>query len=81
MVSERTKGTVSQVRGKVEEELGKVTGDRGQQVKGKVRQIQGSAQHGLGNIQGAAHVHKTSGTDTTRASDIPSGSDRPDRRG
>lgn len=53
MTDLRTKGTVNKVKGKVEEGLGKLTGDREQQAKGKARQIQGSAQQGLGDIQDA----------------------------
>lgn len=53
MTGERTKGTVNKVTGKVEEGLGKLTGDRSQQAKGKVKQIHGSAQQGLANAQDA----------------------------
>lgn len=53
MTDEHTKGTANKAQGKVEEELGKLTGDRRQQAKGKARQVQGSAQQGLGKIQDA----------------------------
>ena len=53
MTGERTKGTANKVTGKVEEGLGKLTGDRSQQAKGKAKQIHGSAQQGLANAQDA----------------------------
>jgi len=53
MTDEHTKGAISKVRGKVEEGLGKLTGDRSQQAKGKVRQVQGEGQEGLGDLQDA----------------------------
>ena len=54
MNDEQAKGTANKALGKVQEGLGKVTGDTHQQAKGKARQIQGSAQKGLGNLQDAA---------------------------
>jgi uncharacterized protein YjbJ (UPF0337 family) len=57
MNDEQTKGTVNKARGRVEEGLGKLTGDRKQQVKGKARQVQGSLQQGLGDVQGAVRRH------------------------
>lgn len=53
MTDEHLKGTLNKARGRVEEGLGKVTGDKSAQVRGKVRQLQGSAQEGLGNIESA----------------------------
>ena len=54
MTGERTKGTVNKVTGRVEEGLGKLTGNRTQQATGKAKQIKGSAQQGVANIQDAA---------------------------
>ncbi len=59
MTDEHVKGTLSQARGKVEEGLGKVTGNKKEQVRGKARQVQGSAQKGLGDVQDAVRTPKT----------------------
>jgi uncharacterized protein YjbJ (UPF0337 family) len=53
MNDEQAKGTANKVQGKVQETLGKLTGDTHEQAKGKARQAQGSAQVGLGNVQDA----------------------------
>jgi len=53
MTSEHTKGAISKARGKIEEGLGTLTGDRRKQLQGKARQVQGDAQEGLGDIQDA----------------------------
>ena len=53
MTDEHTKGAISKVRGKLEEGLGKLTGNRKQEVKGRARQVQGAGQEGLGDIQDA----------------------------
>jgi uncharacterized protein YjbJ (UPF0337 family) len=50
MTDQHTKGAISKVQGKVEEGLGKLTGDRKQQARGKVRQVQGDAQGRLGDV-------------------------------
>ena len=51
MSDEHVKGTLNKARGKAEEGLGKVTGNKQEQVRGKARQVQGSAQKGLGDVQ------------------------------
>ena len=51
MTDEHTKGAISKVQGKLEEGLGKLTGNRQQRAKGKARQVKGVAQEGLGDIQ------------------------------
>ncbi len=53
MTDEHTKGTISKVTGEVEEGLGKLTGNREQQLHGKAKQVQGSGQEVLGDIQDA----------------------------
>jgi len=53
MSDEHTKGAISTAEGKVEEGLGKLTGDREAQVHGKAKQAQGAAQKGLGDVQDA----------------------------
>ncbi len=58
MADEHVKGTLNQARGKVEEGLGKVTGNKKEQVRGKARQVQGSAQKGLGDVQDAVRNPK-----------------------
>ena len=53
MSDEHAKGTLSKARGRIEEGLGKLTGNREAQVRGKARQLQGSAQDRLGDIETA----------------------------
>ena len=53
MSDEHTKGAISTAEGKVEEGLGKLTGDKEAQVHGKAKQAQGAAQKGLGDVQDA----------------------------
>ena len=53
MSDEHVKGDVSTVKGKVQEGLGRLTGNRQQQVRGKVKQVQGRAQDKLGDVQDA----------------------------
>lgn len=53
MTDQHTKGAINKAEGKVEEGVGKLTGDRKMQAKGKAKQVQGSAQQGLGHIQDA----------------------------
>ena len=58
MSDEQVKGTLSKAQGKVEEGLGKVTGNKQEQGRGKARQVQGDAQKGLGDIQDAVRKPK-----------------------
>ena len=51
MTDQHTKGSISKAQGKVEEGLGKVTGDEPKQARGKIRQVQGEVQQGLGDVQ------------------------------
>jgi uncharacterized protein YjbJ (UPF0337 family) len=53
MTDQRTKGTISKAQGKIEEAVGKLTGNRREEAKGKIRQVQGGAQRGLGDAQDA----------------------------
>jgi uncharacterized protein YjbJ (UPF0337 family) len=53
MTDEHIKGDISKAKGKVEEGLGRLTGDRQQEAHGKARQLQGDAQKGLGDVQDA----------------------------
>jgi uncharacterized protein YjbJ (UPF0337 family) len=58
MSDEHVKGTLSKAQGKVEEGLGKVTGNKQEQARGKARHVQGDAQKGLGDIQDAVRKPK-----------------------
>ena len=58
MSDEHTKGAISTAKGKVEEGLGKLTGDKEAQVHGKAKQVQGAAQKGLGDVQDAIREPK-----------------------
>ena len=58
MTDEHVKGTLSKAQRKVEEGLGKVTGNKQEQARGKARQVQGDAQKGLGDIQDAVRKPK-----------------------
>jgi uncharacterized protein YjbJ (UPF0337 family) len=51
MTDQHAKGAVNKSIGRVEEELGKLTGDKKQQARGKSRQVQGIAQEGLADIK------------------------------
>jgi len=53
MTDQHTKGAISKTQGKVEEGLGKLTGDKRRQVQGVARQVQGDAQGFLGDVQDA----------------------------
>ncbi len=51
MNDEHTKGTMSDVQGKVEEAAGKLTGNEEQEAHGQAKQVQGDLQKGLGDVQ------------------------------
>ena len=53
MTGERTKGRINKARGQLEAAVGKLTGNRRQQVLGKTRQVKGGAQVALGDLQQA----------------------------
>jgi len=58
MTDEHVKGTVTDVKGKVEETAGKVTGDKEQELHGKAKQVQAAVQKGLGDVQDAVRDDK-----------------------
>jgi uncharacterized protein YjbJ (UPF0337 family) len=62
MTDERTKGAINKAAGKVEEGLGKLTGNKKQELHGKVKQVQGAGQEALGDIEGAAKKAKDKAT-------------------
>ena len=54
MTDEHTKGTITDVKGKVEEAAGKLTGNEEQRCHREAKQVQGEAQKGLGDVQDKA---------------------------
>lgn len=58
MTDQHVKGIVNTTRGKVEEELGKLSGDKLETTLGEARQAQGHAQKGLGDVQDLARRPK-----------------------
>ena len=50
----QVKGTAKDVAGKVQETVGKITGNASQQVKGTAKQVEGKVQKGAGDVQEAA---------------------------
>lgn len=53
MTDQHTKGAISKAQGKVEQGLGRLTGDKQKQFQGVARQVQGDAQGLLGDVQDA----------------------------
>ena len=53
MGDDQVKGTITGVQGKVEETVGKLTGDKETELHGKAKQVQGEAQKTLGNVKDA----------------------------
>ncbi len=51
MNKDQVKGTVKDIAGEAQENLGKVTGSREQQVKGEARQVEGKLQKGVGDVK------------------------------
>ncbi|MCP1715683.1 uncharacterized protein YjbJ (UPF0337 family) [Methanocalculus alkaliphilus] len=45
------RGKGKQIKGKVREEVGKLTGNRTEQVKGKIEQVVGKGQEEIGTIK------------------------------
>ena len=54
MNSNNVKGAAKDIAGKVQESVGKATGNTGQQLKGIAKQVEGKVQKGVGNVQDAA---------------------------
>jgi uncharacterized protein YjbJ (UPF0337 family) len=53
MNKDQVKGAAKNIGGKVQEEAGKLVGNRGQQVKGLKNQIEGKVQQHVGNLKEA----------------------------
>lgn len=54
MNKDQVKGAVKNIAGKVQEEAGKLTGNKEQQVKGLGKQITGQAQKSFGDAKAVA---------------------------
>lgn len=65
MTNQRSRGAVNTVRGKIEQVVGWLTGNRRQEMTGKVHEAQGSAQHGLGDLQDAVSKDRDHPHDVT----------------
>jgi len=55
MNKDHIKGAAKDVAGKVEREVGKLTGDKSKEVKGAAHQAEGKIQKGAGDVKDAAH--------------------------
>lgn len=53
MNKQERKGTRKRVAGKIREEVGKLTGNKTQQVKGKIEQVEGKVRQKIGRAQKA----------------------------
>ena len=51
MSKEEKKGKAQQVKGKIREEVAKVTGDKGEQIKGKAEQVVGKLHEEVGKAK------------------------------
>ena len=58
MNEQHTKGTLAKIRGRIEEALGRLTGNRRQQVRGVARQVEGDVRLGVGDAQDAVKRHE-----------------------
>ena len=54
MEKNEVQGKIKQAKGKTEEEIGKLKGDKPREIKGKTDQIAGKAQEKIGKAQGDA---------------------------
>ncbi|MES2538595.1 MAG: CsbD family protein [Pseudomonadota bacterium] len=51
MNKDQVKGAAKDVGGKIQEEVGKLTGNNEQQAKGLANQVEGKVQKGVGNVK------------------------------
>jgi uncharacterized protein YjbJ (UPF0337 family) len=58
MTDQRVKGTLVNVRGRIEAALGSLTGNRRQQAGGIAHQVEGDVRRGVGDVQEAAKRHE-----------------------
>lgn len=54
MNKDQVKGTVEKVKGKVNEAIGRTTGNTKQEIKGNMQQAAGQARKNLGDVKEAA---------------------------
>jgi uncharacterized protein YjbJ (UPF0337 family) len=52
---DQVKGAAKDVGGKIQEEVGKLTGSKSQQAKGLKKQAEGKIQKGVGDLKEAVH--------------------------
>ncbi len=53
MNKDQVKGTVKDIKGKIQQEAGKLVGNKEQQAKGLLHQAEGKLQHHVGNLKEA----------------------------
>ena len=51
MNDDEINGKIEKTKGKVREEIGKITGDKSEQIKGKVEQVKGKVQEEIGKAK------------------------------
>ena len=51
MNKDEIEGKGKKVKGQIREEVGKLTGNKTEQVKGKIEQVEGDVQAGIGKIK------------------------------
>lgn len=51
MNKDQIKGAVKDVAGKIQEEAGKLVGNKEQEAKGLLKQVEGKAEKGLGDVK------------------------------
>ena len=56
MNKDQVKGKVKEVAGKVQAEVGKLSGSREQQIKGHIREVEGKTQNVIGNANAVVSV-------------------------
>ena len=54
MEKNQVNGKIKQAKGKAEEKIGKIKGDKHMEIRGKAEQIVGKAQEAIGKAQGDA---------------------------
>jgi len=60
MNKDQVKGVAKNIAGKVQEQAGKLVGNKDQQVKGLAKQISGNVQKGVGDVKQAVEDIKKS---------------------
>lgn len=60
MNKDQVKGAAKDIGGKIQEEAGKLTGNKEQEAKGLINQAKGKVQHQVGNLKEAVKDAKAS---------------------